>query len=61
LRRADARLKCGMMEAGALKKRHETSVCPHSFPLLPFSRPPLFEKIAAQKSGMASGSPMNPL
>ncbi|AQS63681.1 hypothetical protein B0909_15010 [Rhizobium rhizogenes] len=39
------------------KNRHETSVCPHSIPLLPFSRPPLFEKIAAQRSGMASGSP----
>ncbi|QCL75139.1 hypothetical protein CFBP5877_16145 [Agrobacterium tumefaciens] len=42
---------------GAQKNRHETSVCPHSIPLLPFSRPPLFEKIPAQGSGMAKGSP----
>ncbi|QCM03003.1 hypothetical protein CFBP6624_22995 [Agrobacterium tumefaciens] len=37
---------------GAQKNRHETSVCPHSIPLLPFSRPSLFERIAAQRSGM---------
>ncbi|QRM62047.1 hypothetical protein F3P66_22135 [Agrobacterium fabrum] len=43
--------------ADAAKNRHETSVCPHNIPLLPFSRPPLFEKIVAQRSGMASGSP----
>ncbi len=39
------------------KNQHETSVCPYSIPLLPFSWPPLFEKIAAHRSGMASGSP----
>jgi hypothetical protein len=33
------------------KNRHETSVCPHNIPLLAFSRPPLFEKIAAYRSG----------
>ncbi|QCM07957.1 hypothetical protein CFBP6626_22025 [Agrobacterium tumefaciens] len=55
---AGCRIKSGMTDVHVVQKnRHETSVCPHSIPLLPFSRPPLFEKIAARRSGMASGSP----